>query len=152
MDTLKILSDTLINNLTLQNDTITHKVHLISSPNNNFFKMDNPLWYVLTLIIAGYFTYLLTKKAKKEEIATEAKKLFLDKRINCHNEIYEFFFKGMLTTNISGQSTKVYYIIFNSSTELNDWFDELLNFASKNKLLLKNFLTGISFKQGDKLK
>ncbi len=144
MDTLTTIQG-VTEKIVLKSDTLYHKVETISKGNETFFTTDNPIWYVLTLIITGLIAYIFATKQKKNESVTEAKKVFLEKRIEKHNELFKIYAKSKIVTNPTTTSTSTYHKVFETYRSMNDWYDDLLTFTAENNVYLsKSVLKEVS--------
>lgn len=117
-------------------DTLYHKVEMLSEGNYNFFTVENPLWYVLTLIIGGSIAFIFSSKQKRSESITEAKRTLLDKRIEKHSELFKIYSESKLVTNPTGHHDKLYFKIFESYVTMSNYYDTLLTFALENQVFL----------------
>jgi hypothetical protein len=129
--TKKIIIDNL-----LKGDTLFHKVEMVTKDSYNFFSTENPVWYILTLIIGGGIALLFSTRQKRNESITEAKKTMLDKRIEKHSELFKIYSESKIVTNPEKHSDKIYYAIFATYDDMNDYYDKLLTFTSENQVFL----------------
>lgn len=119
-------------------------INLTIIKNLVFFSMDNPLWYILAIMIGSLLTILVTQITKKSEYKNEAKKIFLERRIERHEELYQILSEAQLISWMPGD--KVYYQIFESPEKMNLWFNKMINFANSNSLYFtKNVMLELIF-------
>ncbi|WP_425422242.1 hypothetical protein [Phaeodactylibacter xiamenensis] len=99
MDTIKIFFDSVLEHSVNYSGDIIYKIDMEPKKSNSFFRMDNPVWYLITIIVSGLIGLFYTHLGKRKEAKTDAKKVFLEKRIDAHQELYEIFSKAKIITN-----------------------------------------------------
>lgn len=120
-----------------KSDTLIHKVENVSQGGETFFTTDNPIWYVITLVISGLVTYFITSRQKRNDTITESKKLFLERRIEKHNALYAIVGELRKVTGDT-QQRKSYHLIFKSYDSMTKWYDGLFQFAAENHPFLSS--------------
>lgn len=126
-------------------DTLNHKIEVTMSGQETFFTLENPLWYIITIIISGVIAVMVSHFQKKRETITEAKKLFLEQRLEAHSKIFKLYSESKVVINLNPNTEDVYHKIFESYNKMNDWYDELLLYSVENQVFLsKNVLKQIN--------
>lgn len=97
-----------------------------------FFSMDNPFWYILAILIGSLLTLTITWMTKKSEYKNEAKKVFLERRIERHEELYQIVSEAQIISWMPGD--KVYFQIFESPDKMNLWVNKLIYYSNSNSL------------------
>lgn len=117
------------------------------------FDKDSPIWNILFLVIGALLTYFLSTKQKQKDTIIEAKKAFLEKRIEAHMKLLDIIASARMTTGPSAHVTVNYFIIFKDRDTMNLWFDNVLQFMLQNKPLLskKVIIQTVALNNGRKI-
>jgi len=122
-------------------DTLYHKIELVSTTDgSSFFTLENPLWYLLTLIAGGFITFFFANRQKKKDSITEAKKILLEKKIAVYDELFKQCSIGKTSSSPQTDLDKYYYRIYGTYKTMMEWYDKFLNYSSENNQFLSSDL------------
>lgn len=94
--------------------------------------MESPIWHLIALVVGSLLTLFITWLAKRSEFKSQAKRLFLEKRISRIEGLYEIFSEGQLISWMPPD--KAYYQIFDSPVKISQWRNKLMVYANSNSL------------------
>lgn len=111
---------------------------------SSFFSMDNPFWYLIALVFGSLLTLIISSLTRKKELVNEAKKVFLERRIERNEDLLRIFSEAQMISWLPGD--RPYFQIFESSELMNAWFDKMIRFANSNSLYFtKDILVELAF-------
>jgi hypothetical protein len=106
------------------------------SGQDQFYTLENPVWYVLTIILSGLIAIIVSNFQKKGESVTEAKRVFLEQRIQAHSKLFIIYSKSKIVINLKHDTNYVYHQIYKSYDTMSNWYDELLIYSAENQAFL----------------